>query len=277
MAFLWREHVKRITTPHQRHLLVMLREHIVGPFTRITAGVRALPDFIIIGASRSGTTHFFNTLRHHPQIKTSRIKEVKFFNNDEKYNKGESFYRSYFPLRTSLKKGDIVGEASPNYLSTPKSADRIKQMLPDAKLIVLLRDPVQRFLSCYFYKQQKEHQKHIKYPTLEEMLSDENIDQTIKEEVTFYIDEIKRYEKYYKSGNLLIINSDDYFSSPEVTLQQVCNYLGVDDSYNFPKLKSWNKAMLRTSVSDEVIEKLTKVFAQKNELLYKYINKDLDW
>ncbi|MCA9361496.1 hypothetical protein KC845_02980, partial [Candidatus Kaiserbacteria bacterium] len=114
---LWREFIKKYTTPHQRHRLIMLRESLVGPYSRITAKHRVLPDFIIIGGPRCGTTNLFNTLRHHPQIKTSRIKEVKFFNNDKKFNKGELFYRSYFPLKKHIKDNQIVGEASPNYFS----------------------------------------------------------------------------------------------------------------------------------------------------------------
>ena len=85
------------------------------------------------------------------------------------------------------------------------------------------------------------------------------------------------YNDYYERGNLLVIKSGDYFKSPEKILSQICDYLNIDSEYKFPSIKSRNRAVLREPVSEEIVEKLDAAFAPHNELLYKYINRDLGW
>src|SRR5947209_1159841 len=119
-----------------------------------SADRRALPDFLIIGAQKAGTTSLYRYLAAHPDIVASTRKEVHFF--DINFWRGEWWYRSLFPLRRRLQRRPplrnrpaITGEASPYYLFHPFAPERAAQLLPDAKLIVLLRDPVERAWSHY--------------------------------------------------------------------------------------------------------------------------------
>ena len=131
----------------------------VHRFRRVTARHRMLPTFIIIGAQRAGTTTLFFYLRSHPDIEgpkpadssVSWPKELHFF--DEHFAKGVDWYRAFFPLERSRARARaeghdlITGEATPYYLFHPLVPERVATTVPDVRLIVLLRDPIERAYS----------------------------------------------------------------------------------------------------------------------------------
>jgi hypothetical protein len=113
-----------------------------------TAPLRALPDFLIIGAQKGGTTSVYAYLSAHPHVRPGLFKEAHFF--DLRFARGERWYRSIFPLRGPLRKARaITGEASPYYLFHPLAAERAARVAPHARVIVLLRDPAERAWSHY--------------------------------------------------------------------------------------------------------------------------------
>lgn len=120
----------------------------------LSSPLRMMPDFIIIGAQKGGTSSLYRYLTQHPQILTAVEKEIRFF--DYKFHKGLTWYRAHFPLKLwawykqRRQAGPILtGEASPNYLFDPRAARRLAAVLPNAKLIVMLRNPVDRAYSSY--------------------------------------------------------------------------------------------------------------------------------
>ena len=119
----------------------------------LTAPARALPDFVILGAQKAGTTSLYAYLCAHPDVRAAARKEVHYF--DLNYARGATWYRSMFPLAAGLareRRGGrrvLVGEASPYYLFYPLAAERAGAVVPSAQLIVLLRDPVERAWSHY--------------------------------------------------------------------------------------------------------------------------------
>src|SRR4051794_3725271 len=133
----------------------------VHRFRRVTARHRMLPTFIIIGAQRAGTTTLFFYLRSHPDIEGPKPadssvawpKELHFF--DEHFAKGVDWYRAFFPLERSRSRARaeghdlITGEATPYYLFHPLVPERVATTVPDVRLIVLLRDPIERAYSHY--------------------------------------------------------------------------------------------------------------------------------
>jgi len=116
----------------------------VWTFGRLTARRRPLPDFLVIGAQKAGTTALYAYLRWHPGIAGPSWKEVSFF--DRHWWRGEAWYRGQFPLRAGER---LVGEASPSYLFHPLAPERARSLVPGAKLVALLRDPVDRAYSQY--------------------------------------------------------------------------------------------------------------------------------
>ena len=116
----------------------------IWTYGRATSRWRPLPDFLVIGAQKAGTTALYAYLRWHPGITGPSWKEVSFF--DRHWWRGEAWYRGQFPLRAGEQ---LVGEASPSYLFHPLAPERARSLVPGAKLIALVRNPVDRAYSQY--------------------------------------------------------------------------------------------------------------------------------
>lgn len=123
-------------------------------FGQLTSALRMPPSFIIAGAQRCATTSLFRMLTRHPQVRQPTLnKGIHFFDTAERFSRGANFYAGHFPLRRPWSDRRISGEASPYYLFHPLAMQRIAQTAPQAQVIVLLRDPVERAFSAY--KQEK--------------------------------------------------------------------------------------------------------------------------
>jgi hypothetical protein len=133
-----------------------------------TAFLRVLPNYLIIGAQKAGTSSLFNYLSMHPQVKNSYKKEVHYF--DKNYDKPINWYKQYFPFKFGVNDKTMIGEATPNYLYHPFVAGRIKKTIPDVKMIVLLRNPVERVISQYFQAVRKNNEKR---PLMQSLLEEE--------------------------------------------------------------------------------------------------------
>ena len=117
-------------------------------FTQLIGHYGARPDFLIVGAQRGGTTSLYHYLSAHPQISASVIKEIHYF--DLYYGCGENWYKAHFAPPWWLNvRGALTGEATPYYLYTPAAAARVAALIPDVRLVVLLREPVRRAYSQY--------------------------------------------------------------------------------------------------------------------------------
>ncbi len=143
-----------MTTPHLRKSVGAALRQFDHRARRVNAGARALPDFVIIGAQKAGTTALYAYLRTHPDVFPALKKEVHYF--DIHYSEGEQWYRGMFPTRSRLRAASrhrrrtvVTGEASPYYLFHPLAAERAARLIPGARLVVLLRDPVERAWSHY--------------------------------------------------------------------------------------------------------------------------------
>lgn len=115
---------------------------------RATSPLRALPDFVIIGAMKAGTTSLFHYMAQHPRVFGAARKEVHYF--DRHYDKSDNWYRAFFPLRATLAlRGALACESSPLYLTQRRVPKRMYALVPEARPIVILRDPVERAWSHY--------------------------------------------------------------------------------------------------------------------------------
>ena len=122
------------------------------------AASRSLPDFLILGAHKSGTTSLFHLLCRHPHVLRSLYKEVNFFNRN--YQRGELWYRAHFPTeRRKARARAVTVESSPLYFAAPEVPARVHALLPDCRFLVLLRNPVDRLHSHY------QHHRRLGRPT----------------------------------------------------------------------------------------------------------------
>lgn len=128
----------RLTQKARRFSLQALR-YVSGP-------LRSLPDFLVVGAQRAGTTSLHEWLSSHPDVTASSRKELHFFDTGRR---SPNWYRSQFPIRNRRGSRPLLVESTPRYLVHPLAPQRIHALLPDVQLLILLRNPVDRALSAY--------------------------------------------------------------------------------------------------------------------------------
>jgi sulfotransferase family protein len=198
----------------------------------------AKPTFLIIGGMKCGTTSLHHYLSEHPEIqRLPRMKETNFFSGPpegipyppgsrriEHLDEYERLFDDAYKMR---------GEASPCYTLYPRRKgvpERIKALLPDAKLIYLVRDPVARAVSQYHFSVSVENEKR----SLREALSDVNDQYSLYTCPGFYAVQLERYLANFPQKNVLVIDQADLYSERQVTLREIFGFLEVDESFVSP-------------------------------------------
>ena len=261
---------------------------------RINWQNRNLPDFVILGAHKAGTTSLYFYLRQHPQLTTSIKKEVHFFDGGlnpaiDNYQKGEAWYRAHFPIRQMSNPRQKVFEASPLYLFNPLVPLRMSTLMPDAKLIVLLRNPRERAISHYFHGTRKDREP---LPILEAFQREEERLQCVIENEDYknlafrwysykrrgvYHEQIKRYLEHFSFHNLLALSSERFFANPAATLKQVYEFVGVDPAYTVQDLQPRNTGGNKIEIEPAVYEYLDAYFHPHNRALYELLGHNYGW
>ena len=262
----------------------------------LTAKKRILPSFIIIGAQRCGTTSLYDYLSHHPQIIPSPVKELFYF--DDYYTRPIEWYKSFFPtqkqreqLERDLVANVITGEASPSYFFNPYSAQRIKETLPDVKLILVLRDPIERAYSHYnhirrlnreplSFEEALEKEEQRIAPDIEKLEKDEFYKAPHRRDYSYltrgyYAKQIKEWWKHFPKEQQLIVQSEEFYRDTPRVYNEIVEYLGLN-SYTLPTFEAKN-ALKYAKMAPETKEKLKAYFAPKNEELYELLGKRFDW
>jgi hypothetical protein len=196
-----------------------------------------LPNFLIIGAMRSGTSSLAYYLRDHPQVFMARNKELHFFT--DRFDNGLDWYRYQFGG------GDghaVVGEATPTYMYDPVAVERMAAVLPVAKLVAVLRNPVDRAYSHYWHQVEKGRET----ASFAEAVAAEP-DRIAGREgwerrAWAYVDK-GRYRRqldcvcsFYPRDAIHVILFEDLRDRPDATFASVCEFLGVDTAYAPPTL-----------------------------------------
>lgn len=192
-----------------------------------------LPNFLVIGDIKAGSTSLYQYLRQHPDIyMPSELKELRYFAYDEHnpYHlranasrvKTLDEYESYF---ATCKKEKAIGEASPNYLRSPIAAQKIRKTIPDAKLIVCLRNPAERLFSLYMMHYRT---GRTKAPFDEELFGYDAA--WIK--ANFYWSDLKRYFDRFDRVQIKVVLFDDLRSNSMDVAKQLYRFLGVADTFS---------------------------------------------
>jgi hypothetical protein len=250
-----------------------------------TAGLRPLPDFLILGAQKAGTTALYAYLRWHPQVTGPSFKEVSFF--DRHYARGERWYRAHLPIRRS----GIVGEASPSYLFHPLASERVARMLPRARLIALLRNPVDRAFSHYqhevalgreelSFEDALAREDERMQGELERMLRDPSYFSYAWWNHTYaargrYAEQLERWLDAFPREQLLVLFTEELAADTAGTYRRVLDFLGVDarglDSYPriFEREYGGMDPVTRIRLEGE--------FAEPNRRLEELLERELPW
>jgi hypothetical protein len=276
----------------------VMDETIVRPLPKrnfITAGSRILPSFLIAGVQKGGTTSLVQYLSKHKQLLQPQRKDIFFFNNMTRFNKGVDFYRAFFSLRIQQRTANLMRsnktqtfDGTPNYFDSPGAAQRISQTLPEAKIILLLRNPVSRAYSNYnmalkfkfetlpFYEALMKEDERIAWFEKSEFFKGHNfVYQRLAyrkrgEYALFLPDWINTF------GNRLHIEfSEDLDKQPHETYSRILKFLELDEQ----KLEftQYNKGEYKSKIDNQSLEYLTNHYAPFNTQLKSMLNKNLPW
>ena len=261
---------------------------LTSPWRIIAAGKRPFPDFLIIGAQKCGTTSLYEYLKQHPGL-SSNIgeKEIHFF--DKNFRKGSRWYKSNFPLR---REGVLYYEATPYYIFHPLAPHRVRDLLPNAKLIVMLRNPVDRTFSHYKWKVRRgreslsfeeaiEREKE-RLEGEEERLIREPFYQSFNHRKfgyvarSKYIVQIKNWRKHFSGAEMLILDSKELQSDPENCFKRIFRFLDVE-SRRISIGKNHNPGNYADRIPSEIRARLVKLFESYNNELYRLLGRNFNW
>lgn len=267
-------------------------------FRASTNSFRMMPDFIIIGAQKGGTTSLYRYLIEHPSIAPIYVKEPHFF--DIHFQRGLAWYRSHFPTTMEkyyaqyFQKHDLItGEASPYYLYHPRAAERVAKTLPRVKLIVLLRNPIDRAYSQY---QHQTRQPGVEPLSFEEALEAEEQrlrgeEEHILKDPTYssfkhrhysykgrsqYIEQLPQWMLLFPKEQFLILKSEDLFANPAETVRETLDFLQMPTNGIKKDYKPFNEATY-TPIRPETREYLVEYFKPYNARLYEFLGRDFGW
>lgn len=265
---------------------------------RPTTKWRVLPDYLIIGAQRSGTTSLQRVLGSHPNVTSARLmKGVHFF--DTAYSRGIDWYRLQFPtaayaLIKERRSGAPlrVGEASPYYLFHPLALERIQRDVPGVKLLAILRDPVERAISHHKHEVRRDNEPLGLEAALEaepsrlageaERIVRDQPDYNSHAHQTFsyvarghYINQVRPLLETFGRDRVMILSSEQLFADPEPACREVFEFLEVPPwtPDGFPRMNT----TADTTVPKSVRKYLVDEFAASNEALFALLGERFPW
>jgi hypothetical protein len=257
----------------------------------LTSPLRVLPDFLIIGAQKAGTTSLFQTLSSHPGIAGAAGKEVHFF--DYNFQRGERWYRAHFPTVLARWSGrfKLAGEASPFYVFHPLTPARVAQFAPQAKLIVLLRHPVERAYSHYHHQvrlglepltfvEALDQEAERLIGEFEKLLADATYYSFNYQNYSYlargmYADQLTRWFRFFPRYQFLILKSEDYYADPEPVVARVLEFLDLPAGPPLPThaVNTGDYEPLKPALREALVD----FFAPHNERLYDLLDRDFGW
>lgn len=189
-----------------------------------------LPNLIIIGAMKCATTSLHYYLNQHPQISMSKVKELQYFVKERNWFQGVEWYKSYFKGEAAIR-----GEASPDYANFPYFKDvpeRMQMVIPNAKLIYIIRNPIARLLSDYIHF----YTRGMETRSLNDALKKNDENNAYLARSRYYM-QLKQYLVFYPMKRILILTSEDLYVHRVETLKKIFKFLNVDASFISPKFK----------------------------------------
>lgn len=261
----------------------------------LTASQRALPDYIVIGGQKCGTTSLHDYIKRHPNIVPPFKKDSSFF--DANYFRGYPWYQAHFPLQSWMDqlraKGErfVTGEVTTTYMFHPLAAERAAKHLTDVKFIALLRNPAIRAYSQYqhmkrtgredlSFREAIEKEGERLNGILERVEKSDDEAHMIFRNFAYkargrYAEQLGRWFKRFPRDRFLILKSEDLFSQPEQVCRQLYDFLGLPD-FKLEKYENANPG--RYSDADvKIIKELEEYFVPHNKELYELVDSNFGW
>lgn len=263
----------------------LVRANISLIFRLATAGLRRKPDYMIIGAQKSGTTTLFDLLSRHPDINNPKNKEMHYFDNRDIHSLRR--YRSMFPFSP----GRLTGEATPIYLYYPGIPELVKDTFPKCKFIVILRDPVFRAYSHY----QMRVRRGKELLSFEEAVASEADRLALAKEDFLrdprthsagllahsyvdrgiYCDQLEKWYQVFDASQFHVLAYENLIGRPQDEYERLCHFLGISpcdetalgqtNAYRYPEMQQTTK------------EQLQRYYQPFNQKLFAMIGEAFPW
>ena len=275
----------------------MWANQTLSAYRLATGPFRILPDFLIIGAPKCGTTSLYHYLVRHPGVEPAYQKEVRYFNKS--FERGTTWYRAHFPMapyrlavEKFTKRQFLVGESTPLYLFDAGVAERVRTLVPAAKLIVLFRDPVERAYSGYQMEVRNGREKHSFAEAVEreaERLQRDgghvpapppkngNAPEWRSGYLArgMYADRLVEWFTLFPREQFFIVSSEEFFGATRNVYAQAVKFLELDP-WQPDRFKPYNSG--RYSNMDPAVRRwLIDYFTPHNERLYRLLGRDFGW
>jgi hypothetical protein len=259
-------------------------------YRTLTAPLRGLPAVLLLGAQRSGTTSLFNYLVRHPAVLPPLGKEIHYF--DLHYARGVRWYRGRFPYAWRLRGGTITLDASPYYLLHPLAPERAARLLPEVKLVALLRHPVDRAFSHYQHEvrdgreslsfEDALEQEAGRLAGEEERLRDDpgyysfNHHRYSYTRRGLYLEQLRRWTAHFPRTSLLVLQSEALFREPAKVVGRVQDFLGLPQQRG-GSYKPFYQGNYDRQMAPEPRRRLVEYFEPHNRALYHWLGEEFDW
>ena len=267
-------------------------------YCSLTGCFHTLPDFLIIGFVKCGTTSMYQYLMNHPDIHRSSGKEIDYF--DRFYSRGINWYKVKFPLKSKKffiknisKRKFLTGEATPRYIEHPHALKRIQKTLPNAKFIILMRNPVDRAYSHYnmnmtseleylsFEDALKKEKKRIqgRYEKMQKIEDYYSWDYDIFGylEHGIYVKYLKKWMDVFPKEQFLILETEEFKKNTSEVYNKTLKFLNLPkhtlEEYTFHKKLEYKTKKINPETRKQLIE----FFKPHNEELYTLIGRNFHW
>jgi hypothetical protein len=246
------------------------------------------PDFLIVGAAKAGTTALYHQLGTHPDIFMSPQKEMNFFALENQvldfkgpgdmngiHRTSITNIENYLSFFKGAKKEQVKGEVSPLYLYSDSAVIKIRKYVPNIKIIVCLRNPIDRAFSAFSHLIRDQREIEIDFLTAF-FKNQERIDGGWAEiwhygSMGLYANQLERYFSVFDKNQILILVYEKFLNDPQTTLLKICDFLMVDSSFNFDLEKKYNQSgsprfqrLHQLLIRPHLIKNLGKIFMPKS-------------
>jgi len=263
---------------------------------RVAGQPRVLPELLVIGTQRGGTTSLYEYLAHHPDVVPPLGKELQYFSVE--HGRGEAWYRAHFPTERSVERrratgtGCLVFEASPYYLFHPLAARRAATTVPGAKLIALLRDPVERAYSHYSHMKQRgleplsfedavAAEPERLAGEVERMQADPTYQSRAHRIWSYvsrgrYAPQLSEWLAHFPRPQLLVLKSEDLFADPGAAYARVLEFVGLRP-HTLPAYPAYTRRQPGPPLRDDTRAALRERFRPDIERLTAVVGAPMAW
>ena len=251
---------------------------------------RALPEFLIAGAMKAGTTSLFGYLEQHPQCSPAMKKEVNYFCRN--FSRGMKWYRMHFPRITARTQRQRCFEATPGYIFDPRVPLRVVSELPSVKVVFLLRDPVDRAYSHYQHNVRRGRETlsfadairaepQRLQGEIERMREDDSYQSHSHYHFSYlargnYAEQLAMWWQHFAPDRLLVLQAETLFREPQQVLDETHQFLGLAPFYP-ETLGNYYPGRYRVAMEGRVRRRLEAHFQPHNQRLFRLLGRSFDW